>query len=91
MTEAHIRRCKEQAVAVQEAVRGQAEAAAFIERERLERLARMTPEEAHAIFDDLCRLLPTPQADESLQAWRLTTLLTVREAMARLSQNRRHE
>ncbi len=33
---------------------GYMRAAAVIERERMERLARMTPEEARAIYDDLC-------------------------------------
>ncbi|MBL7065330.1 MAG: hypothetical protein ISS49_14140 [Anaerolineae bacterium] len=40
---------------MRETLSGYAQAAAVIERERMERLARMTPEEARAIYDDLCR------------------------------------
>ena len=71
-----------------ETLSGYARAAAVIERERMERLARMTPEEAHAIYDDLCRSWSAREDArdlERLERWRLETLLAVREAMARLS------
>lgn len=92
MTEASaICRCKEQSAAVRATIRGYAEAAAFIEQERIERLARMTPEEARAIYDDLCHSLPEARAENNLEAWRVTTLLSVRDAMLRVSRKRCHE
>ena len=84
----NIIRFKEQGDAVRETLSGYAQAAAFVERERMERLARMTPEEAHAIYDDLCHSWPAwgrARDLERLEQWRLETLLAVREAMARLS------
>jgi len=74
--------------AVREILSGYAQAAAVIERERMERLARMTPEEARAIYDDLCRSWATWGKGHDLgrlEQWRLETLLAVREAMACLS------
>jgi len=83
-----IARFKEQGTAVRETLSGYARAAAVIEQERMERLARMTPEEARDIYDDLCRSWATWGRDrnlERLEQWRLDTLLAVREAMARLA------
>ena len=82
-----IARFKEQRAVVRETISGYARAAAVMERERMERLARMTPEEARAIYDDLCRSWATWGRDrdlERLEQWRLETLLAVREAMAYL-------
>ena len=76
---------------MRETLSGYARAAAVIERERMARLARMTPEEARAIYDGLCRSWatwgqsPAEDALERLEQWRLETLLAVREAMACLS------
>ena len=84
----NIIRFKEQGDAVRETLSGYAKAAAFVERERMERLVRMTPEEARAIYDDLCRSWVTwgrARDLERLEQWRLETLLAVREAMAHLS------
>ena len=50
-----IARFKQQAALVRETVSGYAQAAAVVEQERMERLARMTTEESRAIYDDLCR------------------------------------
>ncbi|MFQ6101736.1 MAG: hypothetical protein ACE5OS_10960 [Anaerolineae bacterium] len=83
-----IARFREREAAVRETLSGYAQAAAVMERERMERLARMTPEEACAIYDDLCRTWATQAHDHSLERmaqWRLETLLAVREAMARLA------
>jgi hypothetical protein len=84
----NIARLLEQGSAVRETLAGYARAAAVTERERMERLARMTDQEAHAIYDDLCQS-SSAQRDtqdlERLERWRLETLLAVREAMARLS------
>ena len=83
-----IARFKDQGAAVRETLSGYARAAAFVEQERMERLARMTPEEARAIYDDLCRSWVTWGRDrdlERLEQWRLETLLVVREAMARVA------
>jgi hypothetical protein len=83
-----ITRLLEQGSAVRETLSGYARAAAVTERERMERLARMTEEEARAIYDDLCQSWSArrdTQDLERLERWRLETLLAVREAMARLS------
>ncbi|HHS96998.1 MAG TPA: hypothetical protein ENK08_03740 [Chloroflexi bacterium] len=83
-----IRRFKEQGNHVREAVAGYARAAALVERERMDRLARMTPEEARAIYDALCRSRAGGGQGhnlERLERWRWETLLAVREAMALLS------
>jgi hypothetical protein len=83
-------RFKEQAAAVRETLTGYAHAATVVERERMERLARMTPEEAHAIYEDLYRTgtahrqRMTQEELERLEQWRLETLLSVRDAMARM-------
>jgi len=61
----------------------------------MERLARMTPEEARAICEDLCRTgmahrqRMTKEELERLEQWRLETLLSVRDAMARMSERER--
>jgi len=76
---------------VRETLSGYVRAAAVVERERMERLARMTPEEARPIYDDLCRSWATwgqtsaEDALERLEQWRLETLIAVREAMACLA------
>jgi hypothetical protein len=84
----NVARLLEQGSAVRETLSGYAQAAAVTERERMERLARMTPQEARAIYDDLCQSW-SAQRDtqdlERLERWRLETLLAVREAMARPS------
>lgn len=83
-----IARFKEQGAVVRETLSGYARAAAVMEQERMERLARMTPEEAHAIYDDLCRSWATWGRDhdlERLEQWRLDTMVAVREAMVRLA------
>ena len=83
-----IARLLEQGSAVRETLSGYARAAAVTEREWMERLARMTPEEAHAVYDDLCQSWSAwrnAQDLERLEQWQLETLLAVREAMARLS------
>jgi len=79
---------------VRETLSGYARAAAVVERERMERLARMTPEEARTIYDDLCRSWATwgeARDLEWLERWRLETLLVVRAAMARLSRREGNE
>ena len=86
---------KGKAAAVRETLSGYAHAAAVVERERMERLARMTPEEARAICEDLCRTgmahrqRMTKEELERLEQWRLETLLSVRDAMARMSERER--
>jgi hypothetical protein len=78
-------RLRAQKAAVCETIAGYAQAAAVIERERMERLARMTAEEAQAIYDGLCASWQQTDDLERLEQWRLETLLAVREAIARLS------
>jgi len=40
---------------IAEMIHAYSRAKGFLEAERMDRLARMTPEEARAIFDDLCQ------------------------------------
>jgi len=83
-----IARFKEQEALVRETLSGYARAADVMEQERMERLARMTPEEARAVYDDLCRSWAARRESrdlERLERWRLETLLSVRAAMARLA------
>ena len=83
-----IARFKEQGSAVRETLAGYGKVATVMEQERMERLARMTSEDARAIYDDLCHSWVTWGRDrdlERLEQWRLDTLLAVREAMARLA------
>lgn len=77
---------------IAEALEGYARASAFIESERIERLARLTPEEARAEFDDLIEgweALPDKGQDlHRLEAWRLETLLAVRRAFEQIARSR---
>jgi hypothetical protein len=92
-----IIRFKEQQAIVRETLSGYAYAADIVEQERMERLARMTPEEARAIYEDLChtgmaqRQRMTKEELERLEQWRLETLLSVRDAMARMWVKRKQE
>ncbi len=70
---------------VRETIAGYAQAAVVIERERMERLARMTDEEAQAIYDALYASWEQADDLERLEQWRLETLLAVRAAMERVS------
>jgi len=93
-TQRNITRFRAQASAMRETLAGYARAAAVVEQERIERLARMTPEEARAIYDDLCRSWAARGRNrdlERLEQWRLDTLLAVREAMIRLARAARQE
>ena len=85
-------RFREQGATVRETLSGYAHAAAVVERERMERLARMTPEEACAIYEDLYRTgmaqrqRMSKEELERLERWRLERLHSVRDAMARMSE-----
>jgi len=74
---------------VAEALEGYARANEFMESERMKRLARLTPEEARAEFDDLIEgweALPDKGKDlHRLEAWRLETLLAVRRAFEQIA------
>jgi hypothetical protein len=71
---------------------GYAAADAFIQRERAERLARMTPEEALAMARDLEESWEASAASheglERLELWRLETKLEVRRAFEALARAR---
>jgi hypothetical protein len=78
-----------QADVVREVLAGYARANEVIEKERMERLARMTPEEAHAIYDDLVkgwRAPMSPAEAERLDLWRAETLIAVRRAFQALAE-----
>ena len=80
-----------QADAVREVLAGYARANEVIEEERMERLARMTPQEARAIYDDLVkgrRAPMSPDQAERLDLWRAETLIAVRRAFQALAEAR---
>ena len=86
--EQSIARLKKRAALVRQTLRGYAHASVVTERERMERLARMTQEEARAIYDDLCQSWESGGQGgdlERLERWRIETLVAVRDAMARVS------
>ena len=75
---------------IAEMVRGYARAAAFMERERVARLAALTPEEARAIFDELTAawdaIAENETGLEKLAEWRLETTLAVRAAFRKMAE-----
>ena len=75
--------------AIRAALAGYAAANEVIENERMERLARMTPEEARAIYDDPVNSWRPPASAEErqrLDLWRAETLIAVRRAFDQLAQ-----
>jgi hypothetical protein len=78
-----------QADVVREVLAGYARANEVIEEERMERLARMTPEEARAIYDDFVngrRASMSPAEAQRLDLWRVETLIAVRRAFQALAE-----
>ncbi|MGH2545113.1 MAG: hypothetical protein ACRDIB_20170 [Ardenticatenaceae bacterium] len=77
---------------VVEVLKGYARANEFIELERQERLARMTPEEARTIGDDLVesweRVASNKHGLERLDSWRIETKVAVRQAFRQLAEAR---
>jgi HD superfamily phosphodiesterase len=77
---------------IRETLAGYAAADAFIEAERIERLARMTQEEADAIARDLEASWEasarSQEGLERLEAWRMETKLRVRRAFLLLARAR---
>ncbi|MBP8002754.1 MAG: hypothetical protein KA314_10940 [Chloroflexi bacterium] len=74
---------------IRETVAGYAAANEYLEQERKERLARLTPEEARRIYSNLVEAwhsLRNRQGENELyNAWRLETKLKVREAFKKLA------
>jgi formate dehydrogenase maturation protein FdhE len=74
---------------VAEMLRGHARANEFLERERMERLARLSPEESYAIFLDLMEhgheMLSSDPLPEQMLPWRLESKIAVRETFRRLA------
>ena len=77
---------------VAETLAGYARAAEFLEKERRERLSKLTVEESRAIFAELVESGDSmPVSDEDAQRllrWRLETKIAVRRAFRRLAQAR---
>jgi len=77
---------------IAEAIQGYALADAFLEQERIERLARLTPEEARAEYDALVEgweaLHDKGEGLERLELWRAETLAAVRQAFERLARTK---
>lgn len=74
---------------IAEMIHAYSQAEKFLEAERMERLARMTPQEARAIFDDLCRAWEAA-ADrqvglDRLEPLRIERLVQTRRAFERLA------
>ena len=77
-----------QADLIREALAGYARANEVIENERMERLARMTPEQARAIYDELVETWwgsASREGSERLDLWRAETLIAVRRAFEQLA------
>jgi len=74
---------------IAEMIRAYGEAEEFLEAERMERLARMTPQEARAIYDSLCRAWEAVAGREEglrrLEGLRVETLARRRRAFERLA------
>jgi hypothetical protein len=74
---------------IAEMIHAYSRAGGFFEAERMERLARMTPEEARAIFDDLCQAweaVADRQAGlDRLEPLRIERLVQTRRAFERLA------
>jgi hypothetical protein len=73
-------------------IKGFARADAFMEQERMERLARLTPEQARAEFDSLSEsweALPDKgDGLERLEMWRVETLIAVQRAFEQMARAR---
>ena len=77
-----------QANQIREALAGYARANEVIENERMERLARMTPEQARAIYDELVETWwgsASREGSERLDLWRAETQIAVRRAFEQLA------
>ena len=77
-----------QANLIREALAGYARANEVIENERVERLARMTSEQARAIYDELVETWwgsASREGSERLDLWRAETLIAVRRAFEQLA------
>lgn len=74
---------------IAEMIHAYSRAEGFFEAERMKRLARMTPEEAQAIFDDLCQAweaVADRQAGlDRLEPLRIERLAQTRRAFERLA------
>jgi hypothetical protein len=72
-----------------ETLQGYARANLWLETERMERLARMTPNEARAIFQELNAsweaMSESEEGLERLDPWRIETLVAVRYAFKQLA------
>lgn len=81
---------------IRETLAGYAAANEYLEQERKERLAHLTPEEARRIYSNLVEawyLLRNRQGEgenELYNAWRLETKLKVREAFKKLALREGH-
>ncbi len=73
-------------------IEGYARADAFMEQERMERLARLTPEQARAEFSDLTEgweALPDKgKGLEQLEMWRVETLIAVQRAFEQMARRK---
>jgi hypothetical protein len=76
--------------AIIETLQGYARANLWLETERMERLARMTPDEARAIFQELNAsweaMFELEEGLERLDLWRIETLVGVRHALKQLAE-----
>jgi len=77
-----------QAEVIRETLAGYARANQVIEKERIQRLAGMSPEQARTIYDDLVNGWRPPasvEERERLDLWRAETLVAVRRAFDKLA------
>lgn len=77
---------------IAEMIQAYGRAGEFLEAERMEHLAQMTPQEARAIFDDLCRaweaIADCQVGLDRLEPLRIERLVQTRRAFERLAARR---
>jgi len=77
---------------INEILAGYARADEFLEKERRQRLANMTPEDSRAIFNELVEFGWRTMADDEgarrLQSWRLETKIAVRKTFEKLARSK---
>jgi hypothetical protein len=77
---------------VADILQGYARAAEFQEKERMERLARLSTEESWTIYTDLVESwYHSPANDDTINrllSWRLETMIAVRQTFKKLAQSK---
>lgn len=77
---------------INEILEGYARAEEFLEQERMQRLADMTPQESRVIFDQLVKFgwqtMANDEGARRLLSWRLETKIAVRKTFETLARSK---